>query len=91
MFDILSIIPAMSCEAFVSAYWICLITGGGLLVVSTAANDRPRTARRSRTCPLAHNILSRHRSAARYCTPQTVRSVQILSMRIKLISGEQTL
>ena len=37
MFDILSIIPAMSYEAFVSAYWICLITGGGLLVISTLA------------------------------------------------------
>lgn len=37
MFDILSIIPAMSYEAFVSAYWICLITGGGLLVISTVA------------------------------------------------------
>jgi hypothetical protein len=35
MFDILSIIPAMSYDAFVSAYWICLITGGGLLVIST--------------------------------------------------------
>ena len=37
MFDILSIIPAMSYEAFVSAYWICLIAGGGLLVISTVA------------------------------------------------------
>ena len=37
MFDILSIIPAMSYDAFVSAYWICLITGGGLLVISTVA------------------------------------------------------
>ena len=37
MFDILLVIPAMSYEAFVSAYWICLITGGGLLVISTVA------------------------------------------------------